>query len=167
MQVSCVFAHWDPLKCASLFPSCVKAMYLGPYGTKVVPKMVEYARDLHGLFSININDHRFACRHIIIYLVYKLMMVSNIPRLFRYEVLSFLFVWLIKLFGNCIFVLRRWLWQIWMHLHYFLRIYKRHHEISWHIDRLICYIYSHSIINVCWLWNCLWKKVSIRCLIQN
>ena len=38
-----------PVKCASLFPSCVKAMYVGPYGTKVVPKMFEYVRDLHGL----------------------------------------------------------------------------------------------------------------------
>ena len=35
--------------CTSLFPSCVKAMYVGPYGTKVVLKMFEYARDLHGL----------------------------------------------------------------------------------------------------------------------
>ena len=41
----------DPLKCASLFPSCVKAMYVGPYGTKVVPKMFEYVRDLHGLLG--------------------------------------------------------------------------------------------------------------------
>ena len=24
-------------------------MYVGPYGNKVVPKMFEYARDLHGL----------------------------------------------------------------------------------------------------------------------
>ena len=26
-------------------------MYVGPYGTKVVPKMFEYARDLHGLLQ--------------------------------------------------------------------------------------------------------------------
>ena len=40
MQVSRVFEHLDPLKCASLFPSCIKARYVGPYGTKVVPKNV-------------------------------------------------------------------------------------------------------------------------------
>ena len=30
-------------------------MYVGPYGTEVVPKMFEYLRDLHGLWEATLN----------------------------------------------------------------------------------------------------------------
>ena len=36
-------------------------MYVGPYGTKVVPEMFEYARDMHSLLKQWIhlnNDHK-------------------------------------------------------------------------------------------------------------
>ena len=40
--------HRDPLKCASLFPSCVKSNVRGTIWDHSGPK---YARDLHGLLD--------------------------------------------------------------------------------------------------------------------
>ena len=42
-QIDC--ASLARIRTSSLFPSCVKAMYMGPFGTTLVPKMF----DLHGL----------------------------------------------------------------------------------------------------------------------
>ena len=45
VQVSCIIEHWDPFKCASLFPSRIKGSVQG--NLLVVPKTVKHMRDLH------------------------------------------------------------------------------------------------------------------------
>ena len=47
----CVFEHWDPLKCVSLFPPCVKAMYVGPLWDQSGPKKCSNTRETCTVYS--------------------------------------------------------------------------------------------------------------------